>query len=419
MVRSTRPAPGDRDALDLSLEVARAIWVRNQALTEPSKTVVDAVRASGWLYSAGSTTPYVSICARVPRCRRPQIDAAIYQERTLVEVPAMRGCTMIVPSDDAPLARFSAQRAANEQRQQLVRRLTVNDADIQRLGDHICQALEEGALDSEQLTDLVPSTLIMDFGEEGRRLAVPNSLSLALYELQCHGFIERFPVEGRLDASRFAYRLLDAPSRRNAVVDLRALVSRFFTWAAPATTKELAWWLGVPQREVRDAMSATDLVRVRVEGWTGEVWVRPAQLEEAPPRRSTREPRVHLLPFRDNYLHLHRTLTPFVSAADARRRVLDWRNRATPVAELESLHHHAIVVDGLLSGIWEYDVERQEIAWSTFSDVSRSVRRAVEHQVTALESFIADDLGDVRFYAFDGGKARRARLTAVRKGWPS
>jgi hypothetical protein len=123
-----------------------------------------------------------------------------------------------------------------------------------------------------------------------------------------------------------------------------------------------------------------------------------------PPRR--RDDNILLLPFRDNLFGLHRGLEPFLDDDDAE--VMDTGGRAIPAKDAEMLHHNAIVVGGVLRGIWEFDGER--IVMRIFGKAPRELGAALAD----METFICQQLGDHKYYAFDTGATRVKRVEFVR-----
>lgn len=142
----------------------------------------------------------------------------------------------------------------------------------------------------------------------------------------------------------------------------RELAKRFVEWAAPTNANEFAAWAGIGKRAAAKAL----------EGLT------PGNVAT----RQRGHSNIHFLPYRDNYTYFH---------------------------ALEPTHHHTIVVDGEVRGWFEYDGER--LVWR-MRDGKRP--RDVARAAREVETFIREELGDLRHYAADNEKNRAARVRFVR-----
>jgi hypothetical protein len=111
---------------------------------------------------------------------------------------------------------------------------------------------------------------------------------------------------------------------------------------------------------------------------------------------------ITLLPFRDNLLGLHRGLVPFLDDDDAE--VMDTSGRAIPAKDAEMPHHNAVLAGDILRGIWEFDGSR--IVTKLFGKPPRCLDAAIAE----METFIGEQLGDHKYYAFDWVGTRRKRV---------
>ena len=348
------------------------------------------------MYSAGSAISYLSVRARLPKMTREQMERG-----GLVDVPCLRG-NMLVPPTDLPLALAAGRRSNAERFQRLAAKCKVSEAEIKDLAAAVVDVLTGGPLPVDQIRERIPPKLIRNFGEEGRLLGETSSLPVALRDLQAHGRVLRVPENLRWDANRYVYRLNKPPKKMaDAKVD-RELARRFFRWAGPATLDEFAFWANLGKGAAQSAIKGLKLERVEVTGWSNEAYQEPRAPKPAPSA-------LKLLPFRDNYLYFRRNMAVFLDPQHRQVRLLDIKNQLKPLAIQQMLHHHAIVLDGRLIGAWEYDPERQEIAWTVWEE-ARGVDRAVEE----MAEYIRRELGDLKFYAFDAGKGRRIRIESLR-----
>jgi len=344
--------------------VSREQWLARQLLPRGGRSIADVVARGGWMHTAGGTGPYLAFRARLPEIDRQQVDDSVYRSFDVVEVPAVRQSTMLVPREDVGVALAAGRRAF---------RSDAGDEELERIGNEILSVLVDGPRTTSQIRKDVPA----------------RDLQPALRSVWLHGRAMR--VGERLDADRFSWKIwpksLPIPKapKREEELD-RELAARFLAWAAPATADDFAWWSGIGKRQARAAM---DSLRV-----------------DDPPPYDARG--IVLLPFRDNLFNLHRTIAPFVDRAEAE--VLDWKNRVVRASSLQSLHQNAIVVDGALAGVWEFDPGEERIVARTFGPKPRGLDVAVRE----TERFIREHLGDHRYYALDTAVSREPRLAFVR-----
>ena len=143
-----------------------------------SNNLLDLINAVGWIYSPGCSTPYLSLWSRLSSFRTEQLNKLVFDERKLVQLETLRGCTMLVPRNQAAVALRIRPRTYTELTKQA--RLPVTDAEMDKLKTKLIQELEEGSKTTTQLQAAIPRILIKDFGPELKRIGFINSLSLAL-----------------------------------------------------------------------------------------------------------------------------------------------------------------------------------------------------------------------------------------------
>jgi hypothetical protein len=341
--------------------MSRQQWLARQLLPRGGKSVAEVVARGGWMHTAGGTGPYLAFRARLPEVDRQQIDDAVYRAMEVVEVPAVRQSTMLVPRADIGVALAAGRRAFKAE---------IGEEELERIGGEILPVLVDGACTASQI----------------RKEVSARDLQPALRWLWLQGRILR--IAERLDADRYSWKIWPKSLPIPKVTgDLdRELAARFLAWAAPATADDFAWWSGIGKRQARAAMDA-----LRVDD---------------PPPCDTRG--IVLLPFRDNLFNLRRSIAPFVDDEEAE--VLDWKNRVVRATSLESLHQNAILADGALVGVWEFDQDAERIVARTFGAKPRGLDAAIRE----TERFIREQLGDHRYYALDTATSREPRLAFVR-----
>ncbi len=182
---------------------------------------------------------------------------------------------------------------------------------------------------------LTRTELATRFGRAGLP-STGNPLAYVMMRLELDQVVCSGPRRGR----QFTYALMDervprAESRSNDEA-LGAIAVRYFASHGPATVKDLSWWSGLTQREVRRSIeiSAASLSSIEIDGH--RCWFTGAPVSA----RATRS--AHLLPNYDEYLiaHKDRGLIPRAIAGKA---------GAQPPRDV---HPHHVIVNGRLAGSW-------------------------------------------------------------------
>ena len=405
--------------MKLTIEQARACWARRQGLSAPVRgEVADVVRAAGWIYSAGSTLSYLALRARLPGIDRATIDRAIFDEGSLLEVPTVRGCTMLVPREDVSLALMAGRPFSEKFLGKVRTACNITDREVRDLSAAVPALLKGGPLTMEGLRERLPANLVRNLGAAGKSLGERSTLSFTMRLLQREAVVQRVAADRRLDSEAFAYRLMNSelvkPQTPEEAED--GLARRFFGWAAPATVKEFAWWAGISQKQARNVAARIGLTLLSVEGWAEEAWIPTEQEQSFPSIRNGKDDlKVNFLPFRDNYLYFRRGIGVLLNEKDGSAEVLDWMRRPSRLGDLDSLHHHAIILDGRLIGYWEYDPDAQEVVWRTCSAPGRDAQKEIKRGIAELRGFVHAQLGDAAFYAFDAGTNRRLRIDSLKR----
>jgi hypothetical protein len=359
-------------------------WFERQLLPpRHGLSIADVVDKAGWIPSAGGTGPYLSIRARIPNATRQEVDDAVFGRMEILELPSVRDTAFVVPRADARIALAAGRRSYAER----LRKLPIDASELSSLAKLILKTLGDETRTPDQLRRALPPTLIRDLGDAGKRLGITSTLTATLKLLQSEGKLLRTNVERRLDGRTHLYRRWPSEIDTTPPPDLhRALASRFLSWSAPSSVEDFAWWAGLGKRAAKEAMASQRIDDIPI-----------------PPRRP--DDAVILLPFRDNLFGLHRGLAPFID--DESAEVMDTSGRAIAAKDAEMLHHNAIVSGGVLRGIWEFDGER--IVWKSFGKPPRGLDAAIH----VMETFIREQLGDHKYYAFDSGSTRMKRVVFV------
>src|SRR5204863_2141846 len=125
----------------------------------PSKNLLDLIRAVGWIYSPGCSTPYLSLWARGASFKASDVDKLVFEDRKLIQLETLRGCTMLVPRDQASLALRIRTHTFTELSKQARQQMPVNESEMEKLKGAILKALHASPKTSDQLLHMIPGNL--------------------------------------------------------------------------------------------------------------------------------------------------------------------------------------------------------------------------------------------------------------------
>jgi hypothetical protein len=109
----------------------------------------------------------------------------------------------------------------------------------------------------------------------------------------------------------------------------------------------------------------------------------------------------------DPWLHNRRQARDYIEA----NVTIPFGKSMTAGNSLVDLDSHAIVRDGRIIGIWEFDHGRQEIAAWTFDGRDKAVDSAIDE----ASDWIKTELGDFRSFSLDSPKSRQPRIEQIRR----
>ncbi|MBX3118896.1 MAG: winged helix DNA-binding domain-containing protein [Fimbriimonadaceae bacterium] len=387
----------------------QAWWAHRQGLdgSVVGMSASEALAKVGWARSVGGANPYITLFARTG-IGKEEAERAV-AEVQIHELPSARGCTHFLPHDHYALGLKVGQGFSEEAAMQTARKfLGVTDAEIDRLGDKVLEALQKGELDPAELKKAVGDA-VRNLGDEGKKRGQTTTLPLSLGFLQARGQIRRLPIGGRLDSQRYKYALW-SPSPldgfKMSAEEARAELARlYFGWIGPAKREHFQWFSGLGVRASQDAISSLKLVDI------GEGYLLPDELKaEFDDFAAPKDERIALVASLDSVLLLRREVGCLLGPEDRDRETFTDKS-VVPITGLQDIYCNAIVDRGRLVGLWEFDSEAQELVWHTFQPATQAIKDAVAR----TEKFAQEQLGDVRSFSLDSPKSRLPKLEALRK----
>jgi hypothetical protein len=266
----------------------------------------EVVRGVVCLHATDPSTVYLSAWARMKEPSIAAVDRALYEDRELLRMLAMRRTMFVATVEDAPIlhaaASLAVARRERKRNEELAALLGVSDVRqwLQEAEAATLAALEQrGEATAQELTNDVPTLRRKVRVNVGKKYEGDIGMSSrVLLLLAVEGKIVRARPRGTWISSQYRWtpmdRWLGRPLPELLVDEAQAeLVRRWLARFGPGTEADIRWWTGWTVRDVRKAVASVGAVQVDLDGQAGLVL--PDDLEPTP----APEPWVALLPALD------------------------------------------------------------------------------------------------------------------------
>jgi hypothetical protein len=370
----------------ISVEERRARLARRHHLVSSSK-VGDVATVARDLVGIHATDPVSVFLAAAARMKKPSVAAveeALYVERSVLRMLAMRRTLFVEPLELVPVVQSAASHAvAVRERARLVKFLTeagvAADAGawLRKVEKKALKALAPmGEATAAQLAAEVPelgSKLVLGRGKKYEATVSVSSRVLLL--LAAEGRVVRGQPRGSWVSTQYrwstAENWLGSPIDHVPVDEARASLLRSWLWSfGPGTLTDIKWWTGWNAGEVRKALASVE----PVETDAGFVLA-----DDLAPVRAVR-PWVALLPALD--------------ATTMGWKERDWYLGPHAPALFDTMGNAGPTVwcDGRIVGGW---AQRRtgEIAYHLIEDIGRSATANVEAAAAEIQRLV----GDIRY----------------------
>lgn len=339
------------------------------------------------LHASDPSTVVLSVLARMREPDAGVVERALYDDRSLVRMLAMRRTLWTVPTADLPLVHAAGSLAvAATERSRFLK--LVEDAGISTAPGRWVRAREREALavledlheaTASEISAAAPKLAIQIPVNQGKRYQGSIGVGTrVLLLLAADGRIVRGRPRGAWTSSLHRWSTVEhwlgAPIEARPVEASRQeLARRWLARFGPATVADLTWWTGWTLGQTRAALAGLDTEVVDLDGTDGLVLAGDAESAPAP------DPWVALLP----------SLDPTTMGWRAR----DWYLGPHKAQVFDSNGNAGATVwaDGRIVGGW---AQRQsgEIAVQLLEDIGRERGAAVADAAALLEA----TLGEVR-----------------------
>jgi hypothetical protein len=370
----------------IDVQERRARLVSRHHLGRTGKGPLEVARSLVCLHATDAVTVFLSVAARTDGVAAADIEHALYEERQLVRILAMRRTLWAVPRELLPVV-FAAATKAVAARERKRLEAWVLDSGVSRPGAWLTRAGNAGIAAVAARGEAMTTDVTKDVPLLAKKLTVGSGRwtieqsagARVLPQLAMEGRLIRGRPRGTWISPQFRWVTtedwLGGPIEEVEVAAAQAeLVRAWLAAFGPGTEADLRWWTGWTAREVRAALAATPHAEVDLGGATGYVLAGDLEPTPAPVPSAgllpTLDPTTMGWKERDWYLGPHGPT------------VFDTNGNAGPTVWWE----------GRVVGGWSQRKDG-EIALGLLEDVGSDARAAIDAEAARLAGWI----GDVRF----------------------
>jgi hypothetical protein len=229
---------------------------------------------------------------RVPGFAASQLDAALYESRSLWRLHAMRRTLFVVAAADAGMFEAGATRQiAEKERARVIGWLRADMTEpaagalLQDLASQVLTALDGTERWTADLAEAIPELQRELRVGAGKWAGVTPLSSRLLYLMAMEGLVVRARPAGSWRSSQYAWAAAHdwfaRPMDRLEPAEGRGLLlERYLASYGPVTMTDVRWWTGWTVAQVREALAAAGAVAAEVDG--GEAFVGPDYRESEP-----------------------------------------------------------------------------------------------------------------------------------------
>jgi Winged helix DNA-binding domain len=367
--------------LELTWPQALAWRMRRHQLVEraPAHALLDVVARIGGLHAQVMSSAELTVHARVDGLEPDAVQRALWDERALVKLWAMRGTLHLLPATELDTWLGALGTYDHYLKPVWLRNFEITRDELERLIDAIAKALDGQPLTREELGAAVARLS----GSRELEEKVQGSWGPYLKPASFRGRLCFGPNDGQrvrfTKPAAWLGRELDAHDPEAA---LREVTRRHLGAFGPASREDLARWWGVrpPQGGRMLEALGEEVVSVDVEGTGG--WM----LREHAAEAAAVEPVevVRLLPGFDMWvIGAARDAAALLDPAEKKR---VYRNQGwiSPV----------LLVDGRMEGVWKHERKgkRLVVTIEPFGKLPKRVRTEAEAEAERVAAFVGGAL---------------------------
>jgi Winged helix DNA-binding domain len=316
----------------------------------------------------------LALAARVNAITPADVAAALWTQRTLVKLWAMRGTLHLLPASEVPL--YVA--ASRPTRHSYMRAGWLSYYGL--TADEFAAILEAArtVLSDQPMTRAQFSeAVVAKSGSANVSAAILSGWGSALKPASYHGYLCFGPSQGQNITFVQTQRWLAVWQDVDEEYAIAEVVRRYLHAYGPMTMEAFALWWGVAAADAKRMFRrvSEEIVAVEVEGWKG--WALAADVPQMEKATATT---VRLLPNFDPYTLAANRGCAAILPDEYKARVYRVAGWISPV----------LLVNGAVAGVWQYTQQRGKIIVQVepFSSLSAEVEALVAAETERIGRFL-------------------------------
>jgi hypothetical protein len=340
------------------------------------------------LHAQVTSSADLTLWARLNGHTPGSLEAALWDDRTLVKTWAMRGTLHLLPASEyGEYLALLSYRPDNTTKPAWLRGFRINAGQMQALLATIPQALDGEPRSRSELADAVVGIS----GDASLAEHLGHSWGALLKPSASRGDLCFAPSEGQRVRFTRPDRWLGGWERVDAGKGMRAVLRRFLATYGPVTREDVARWLGITSAPaaMRLLESLGDELTCVAMADTGDPhWMLAVDLDEM--QAATPSTAVRLLPGFDQYV---------VTSPRDREAILPQAHRAQ-VHRPQGWISPVLCIGGVFRGVWKHERTGKgiRIEVAPFAKVTKSEQREIAAEAERLAAYL-DATPDLTIHA--------------------
>jgi hypothetical protein len=346
-----------------------------------SQDFMQAVKLTAGIQAQVASAAELALCTRVEELSPRDVQAAIFQDRTLLKTWAMRGTLHLLAASELPLyvAARDWQLTASWSNYFAAFGLTTA-AQQEAFLSAIPHVLEQGPLTRPQLADAVASHTGM---AQARDFMLSESWGTPLKPSAYRGDLCFGPGQGKTVTFMNPRGSIREWQPIEPQLALAELARRYLRAYGPATSDDFRFWWGCGKTLAKSLFQsiAEELEEVEVERW------RAFALRATVPLIQSVEPvkQIRLLPLFDAYT---------IGAAPRGCEPLLAASYKSQVFNQQGWTFAVILVNGSIQGVWDYTIRRSHIVVKVnlFCSSTTAIRKGIAAEAERLSHLFEKEI---------------------------